>query len=520
MKFIMNKKFKKDAKVVLIGAGPGDPDLLTLKGARYLQQADVVVYDYLANGQILSHCQPEAEKIYVGKTAGSHTFPQKKINQLLVEKAKQNGLVVRLKGGDPFVFGRGGEEVLALYEAGIDFEVVPGITAGIASLCYAGIPATRRGDSSSLCFITGHEDPTKTNSGLNWHAIANNQGTLVFYMGVKNLPLITNNLIKYGKSPDTPVALIRWGTLPCQQTIAGRLKDIIERASEANFRSPALIVVGDVVRYRNSMNWFEKKPLFGRKIVITRARAQSSDLDTHLRESGAEVVQFPTIKIEPPDSWQSLDNAIRRIENYHWIIFTSVNGVESFRQRLFAGGIDFRQLKGIKIAAIGPATADRLHQSGVMVDLQPENFYAEALIDQLKKQETLPGKKFLLPRAEEARVVLREELVKEGASVDEITAYRTVPETGHPGEIIEQIGAGDVDLITFTSSSTVRNFTGFFTEKQINQLKNVTIASIGPITEKTVTQYGLHSHIVADDYTIPGLVAAIINHYEKQKELS
>ena len=511
----MNREIHKTGKVILIGAGPGDPDLITVKGMRMLAMADIVIYDYLANQQLLSYCSPQTERIYVGKKGGEHTLPQSEINQLLIEKARENKLVVRLKGGDPFIFGRGGEEVLALAEAGILFEVVPGITAGTAALAYAGIPATHRGDATSVSFITGHEDPTKNESGLNWQALANLEGTLVFYMGVKNLPLIAQNLMFNGKSPDTPAALIRWGTLPVQQTLTGMLGDIAHKAQDEKFKPPALIVVGEVVRYRDQMNWFERKPLFGKRIVTTRARAQSSDLVYQLSELGADVIEFPTIRIEPPPTWQPLDDAIHRLQTYDWIVFTSVNGVESFWERLTSSGSDVRILNGIKIAAIGPATSQRLLQFGVIADLQPEKFVAESLVASLKANSSLAGKKFLLPRAEEARSLLKDELLKSNAEVDEIVAYRTVIETAHQDEMLEKIRSQQLDLITFTSSSTVKNFVSIIGRDLVQQMKKVIVACIGPITAQTAESFGLEVKIMPEDYTIPGLVQGILNYYHK-----
>lgn len=503
------------AKVVLVGAGPGDPALLTLKAVKYLQKAAVVVYDHLVNEQILTYCRPDAEIIYVGKKTGTHTLPQNEINDLLIEKAREQGLTVRLKGGDPFVFGRGGEEVLALHDAGIYFEVVPGITAGIAALSYAGIPATQRGDATSVSFITGHEDPTKPESGLNWPAIAGMQGTLIFYMGIKNLPVICQNLMKHGKTPDTPVALVRWGTLPRQQTITGRLDTIANLAREKAFQAPALIIVGEVVRYREKMNWFEKKPLFGKKIVITRARAQNSELDAHLRELGADVLQFPTIRIEPPRSQQPLDEAIDKISTFDWLLFTSVNGVQFFMERLQKKGRDCRHLHSVKIAAIGPATGERLRRFGMSPDLQPPKFVAESLLQEIKQHGSVTGKHFLLPRAEEARSILVDELKRAGAIVREITAYRTVKETGQRKNLVGKIRQGEIDMITFTSSSTVKNFVALIGERKIRNLPDVTVACIGPVTKQTAEDVGLHCDLMPAEYTIPGLLKEIVDYYRK-----
>ena len=513
MKFIVNKENNYKSKVVLIGAGPGDPDLITLKGINYLQKANVVIRDFLANDKLLNHCSPEAEIIYVGKRAGHHSLKQEEINQLLIEKAKSHKLVVRLKGGDPFVFGRGGEEVLALHHAGIDFEVIPGVTAGTAALCYAGIPSTHRGDATSVSFITGHEDPTKEKSGLNWKAIAAIHGTLVFYMGVRNLQNIVNNLMENGKSPETPVALIRWGTMPNQQTLIGNLLNIVQKTEETTLQPPALIVIGDVVKYQEQMNWFQKRRLFGKTIVVTRARAQASNLEQQLQDLGANVLQFPTIRIEDPESWQFIDQAIEYLNNYDWVVFTSVNGVEKFFKRLSINGSDARKFQHVKIASIGPATTEKLKTYGIIADLVPQKYVAESLLEGIKAQGRIKGQKFLLPRAEEARAILREELIKAGAQVDEIVTYRTVLETDQKETIVENIKSGKIDLITFTSSSTVKNFVTLIGEESLNQLKKVDIACIGPITKQTAESYKLECKIMPEDYTIPGLVNEIENYY-------
>jgi len=347
----VSDKTTSRGKVYLVGAGPGDPGLITCKALRVLQQADVVVYDELANSTLLNEAPENADKIYVGKRGGAHSTSQDNINNLLIEKALDERLVVRLKGGDPLVFGRGGEEALALREAGIDFEIIPGVTSGIAALTYAGIPPTHRGLATAVTFITGHEDPTKSNSQLNWKAIASLHGTLVFYMGMKNLPEIVARLQENGRSPDTPTAVIRYGTMPSQQSVTGTLATIEAKVRETGFKPPALIVVGEVVGLRDKLNWFENKPLFGKRIVVTRSRAQASDLVAALEALGADVLVFPTIKIIPPVSYAPLDRAIENIGGYRWIVFTSVNGVEAFFNRLFHLGRDVRALAGIKFCA-------------------------------------------------------------------------------------------------------------------------------------------------------------------------
>jgi len=326
----------------LVGAGPGDPGLLTVKGLKCIEIADVIIYDYLASPSLLKHASNNAEIIYVGKKGGNHTLSQDNINILVVEKAQKGRVVTRLKGGDPFIFGRGGEEVEALITAGIPFEIVPGVTSAIAAPAYAGIPLTHRKYTSTLAFITGHEDSTKTESSVNWAALAKGIGTLVFLMGVKNLPHITRQLVAHGMHPDTPVALIRWGTTPQQQTVTGTLSTIEEQVKVAGLKAPAIIVVGHVVSLRKTMKWFENRPLLGKRIVITRAREQASDLVNHLTDLGAECLEVPTIQVIPPDDFESLDTAIENLSTYDWLIFTSVNGVNTFFDRLFAKGMDVR----------------------------------------------------------------------------------------------------------------------------------------------------------------------------------
>jgi len=396
---------KTAAIVYLIGAGPGDPGLLTLKGQSCIARSDVVIYDYLAAPELLAHAGDDAELIYVGKKGGDHTLPQAGINDLIVAKARQGRIVARLKGGDPFIFGRGGEEVERLIEEGIDFEVVPGVTSAVAAPAYAGIPLTHRQFTSSVTFVTGHEDPTKETSSINWKALAQGGGTLVFFMGVKNLTYIAERLLHYGMSPETPAALVRWGTTPRQQTVTGALATIADIAAAAGMAPPALIVIGEVVRLREKMKWFETRPLFGKSIVVTRARAQASDLVSRLAELGAVCHEVPAIRIMPEEDYGPMDRAISEINTYDWLIFTSVNGVDFFFNRLFHAGLDARALGRIRTAVIGPATAERLLGFGIKTDILPDSFRAESVIDAFKK-EPVAGKRMLLPRAKEARPIL------------------------------------------------------------------------------------------------------------------
>jgi len=506
-------------RVVLVGAGPGDPELITVKGLRFLRSADVVIYDYLANERLLAEVPASAEKIYVGKQHGRHTLSQEQINHLLIEKARSHRLVVRLKGGDPFIFGRGSEEALALKEAGIPFEVVPGITAGAAVLTYAGIPASHRGLATSVSFITGHEDPTKESSDLDWPAIASMHGTLVFYMGLSNLPMIVNRLLENGRSPATPVALVRWGTTPRQQTVEGTLGDIVARVKAVGLKPPVIIVVGDVVALRQQINWFETKPLFGKRIVVTRSRSQISVLQSLLEALGAEILAFSTIEISEPESWQPLDSAIQEISKYDWIVFTSVNGVDAFFQRLHAQDKDSRALDHNFICAIGPATAERLRAFGIKADMQPKEFVTESVVEEFQKLSDLKGKHILLPRADIARPLLKDELKRIGAAVTEVVAYRTRVDEGTSPEVLSKLRSGEVDIITFTSSSTVKNFVAKIGQENLTKwLSGVRIACIGPITSKTAAELGLQTHIMPDEYTIPALVQAIVEYMKGESE--
>ncbi|MEJ2727058.1 MAG: uroporphyrinogen-III C-methyltransferase [Deltaproteobacteria bacterium] len=502
------------AKVYLVGAGPGDPGLITVRGRACIQNADVIIYDYLASPALLKYARKSAELIYVGKKGGDHTLSQDEINALIVQKAKSGGIICRLKGGDPYIFGRGGEEAEVLFNAGIAFEIVPGITSAIAAAAYAGIPLTHRKLASTVAFVTGHEDPAKEETGINWSSLASGIGTLVFFMGVKNLPNITKSLIDHGKPSDTPVALIRWGTTPRQQTVSGTLGTIVEKARAAALKAPAIIVVGDVVNLRQSLKWFEGRPLLGRRIVVTRARQQASELVSLLSEHGAECLEYPTIKIVPPADPQPIKKAVDSLSEYDWIVFTSVNGVIYFFEQLFSAGKDVRALGGMQTAAIGPATAGQLFEYGLTSDIVPETYRAESVLAAFGKVN-LKGKKILLPRAKEARPILPQELKKMGAAVDEITAYETLREAENRDDLVRNLKDNHIDLITFTSSSTVKNFKALLPAQNFTKLtKGVTIASIGPITSETAKNLGFDVHITAEDYTIPGLVEAILQYYK------
>ncbi len=500
-------------KVYLVGAGPGDPELITIKGLECIQNADVIIYDYLASPRLLKHAREHAEIIYVGKKGGDHTLSQDRINALIAEKAQKGFTVTRLKGGDPFIFGRGGEEAEVLIDARIPFEIIPGVTSAIAAPAYAGIPLTHRKFTATVAFVTGHEDPTKAESNVDWGALARGIGTIVFLMGVKNLPHITDRLMHHGMSPETPVALVRWGTTPKQTTVSGTLDTIVQRTKAAGLKPPAIIVVGHVVKLREKMQWFETRPLMGQCIVVTRAREQASDLVKRLSDLGAECLECPTIKVSPPEDVKPLDRAIENLSSYDWLIFTSVNGVNFFFERLFQKNKDVRVLKDIHTAVIGPATEKRLFDFGLKSDIVPETYRAESVVKAFAGKD-VTGKKILLPRAKEARPVLPLELKKMGAVVDEVTAYRTHAVKDNAEVLSARLKERSIDMITFTSSSTVKNFRALFPDEDLKVLMGgVTIAGIGPVTADTARDLGFDVHIVAESYTIPGLCQAILKHF-------
>ena len=501
------------SKVYLVGAGPGDPELITVKGLECIKTADVLIYDFLASPLLLKHASENTEIIYVGKKGGDHTLSQDRINALIVEKAKSGSTVTRLKGGDPFIFGRGGEEAEVLIEAGIPFEIVPGVTSAIAAPAYAGIPLTHRKFTSTVAFVTGHEDPAKEESSIDWESLVKGIGTIVFLMGVKNLPHITDRLLSHGMDPKTPVALVRWGTTPRQFTVTGTIDTIVERVKAAGLKPPAIIVVGHVVKLRETMKWFENRPLMGRSIVVTRAREQASELVKRLSDLGAECIECPTIKTAPPDDIKPLDTALDHLSSYAWLIFTSVNGVNFFFNRLFEKNKDVRALNHVQTAVIGPATAKRLFDFGFKSDIVPESYRAESVVKAFAKED-IAGKKILLPRAKEARPVLPLELTRMGAVVDEVTAYCTKAVKENADFIIERLKERTIDMITFTSSSTVKNFRALLPPEGLdNLIQGVTVAGIGPITADTARNLGFDVHIVAESYTIDGLCEAIQQYY-------
>lgn len=504
-------------KVFLIGAGPGDPGLLTLRGRDAIAAAHVIIYDALANEELLRHARSDAEKIYVGKVAGDHALPQDEINALLIAKARENKIVARLKGGDPYIFGRGGEEAEELAKAGIDFEEIPGISSTIAAPAYAGIPLTHRDMSSSVTIITGHENPDKAQSAHNWPALAASASTLVFVMGMKNLPHIAQNLIQAGMDPATPAALVYRGTTAQQRSLTAPLGQLPAAAREASFSNPSVIIVGKVTQLHDRLNWFEKQPLFGRSVVVTRAREQASSLVRELTALGADVIECPTITIQPLEDYTALDQAIENLAQYHWLIFTSVNGVRHFWLRLEKAGKDSRAIAACRVAAIGPATARTLRKRGIQPDFIPERYIAEGVLEGLLAREggQITGKRFLLPRAAQAREVLPEELRKAGARVDVIPAYITVPTAQRKEDMLERLKAGTLDCITFASSSTVTNFLQLIPAATLQAHPATRLAAIGPVTAKTLKQHGLPCHIMPESYTIPALVRALQNHFAR-----
>ena len=485
--------------VYLVGAGPGDYRLISMKAVDCLKMADVVVYDRLADDRILRWAPEDAEYIYVGKASSNHTMKQEDINQLLVDKAKEGKCVVRLKGGDPFVFGRGGEEGLLLRENNLPFEIVPGITSAISVPAYAGIPV-----------VTGHEDPTKGKSNMRWEHLATGVDTLVFLMGVANLPHITSKLIENGRSADTPAAVIRWGTKPEQRTLITTVGKAAEDVAKNGIKPPAIFIVGEVVKLRDSLQWFDnlsQRPLFGKRILVTRARNQASKLTAKLENLGAEVIEAPAIEItDPSDLYEALDKAIDHVQDYHWLIFTSANGVEYFFNRLYQAGKDVRALGYAKIAAIGSATAEKLKQYGIVADVIPQEYRAEGVIEAMKGKLP-PHAKILLPRAEEAREILPEKLREMGAEVEVAPAYRTVCGDVDSEALVSELVNGEIDVVTFTSSSTVKNLVNII--GSVDFLKDVKTACIGPVTADTAKSLGIEPDIIAKEYTIDGLVEAI-----------
>lgn len=498
----------------ILGVGPGDIGLLTLKAADCIRKADVIVYDRLINTSILSLAKKDAEYINVGKMPDHHAVPQDMINQILLDKALEGKVVARVKGGDPFVFGRGGEEAEVLQENGIQFEIVPGITSAVAVAAYAGIPVTHRDYCSSLHIITGHEKPGRDVSFIDYEVISRLEGTLVFLMGMKNLDEICTNLIKYGKKGTTPVAVIERGTTVKQRVVVGTLEDVSKKVIDEGISSPAVTVIGNVVALREKLNWFPKGSLKGKRIVVTRAREQASNLVEEIRKLGGDVTEFPTIGIEEPLDYQHFDRVIRGLKNYKWIAFTSVNGVKAFFKRMRTLKIDIRSLAGIRIAAIGEATATELSEIGLCIDYMPADYTSKELLNGLVGLIG-KGEKVLLARGDIASKELLEGLKSNGIDFEELTVYRTVMEGSMKSTVEEYLKQNKVDYITFASSSTVKNFIEILGKENIELLSNTKIVCIGPVTSQTAKELGLFVSAVADKYTVNGLVDKLVELSEE-----
>lgn len=492
-------------RVYLVGAGPGDPGLISLKGIEYIKKADIIIYDRLVNKKFLDYARDNCKLVYMGKLPGE-SLSQVQINEMMVTEARKGKTVVRLKGGDPFLFGRGGEEVEFLAENDIGFEIVPGISSALAAPMYAGIPVTYRKFSSSLTIVTGHEDPSKERPVVNWANLASQEGTLVILMGLANLSQIVKKLVSAGKSESTPCAVITWGTTPSQKVIEGSLGEMVEKAK--GVRPPGVIVIGEVVSLRGKLNWFEKKPLFGKRVLITRPAAQAKSLVALLENEGAEVIEFPTIEISCLNDYQELDLAIGKLADYDWIIFSSPNGVDHFWKRMNMKGKDARSLSKSKIGAIGPKTAANLENMGIIADFLPDEYSSEGIIEGMKKLR-IEGKKILLPRADIAPSFLPEGLRKLGARVEEVAAYRTELSPGENSAIIrDSLKKGKIDIIIFTSSSTVNNFV-----KLVGNIDfaGARVACIGPLTANEAEKSGMKPDIIPEEHTMEGLVEEIIN---------
>jgi uroporphyrinogen III methyltransferase/synthase len=502
----------KNGYVYLIGAGPGDPGLITVRGQECIGLADVVMYDYLANDRLLEHARPDAELIYAGKVGGCHNREQWQINDMLVAKALAGKVVARLKGGDPFVFGRGGEECEALVAAAIPFEIVPGVTAGIGAAAYAGIPLTHRDVTTSVAFVTGHEHPDKDGTAIDWERLSLGSGTVVFYMGMKNLPQITANLMAHGRAPATPVALIRWGTRPEQEVLVGTLADIADQAQKVGFKAPAITLVGDVVRLRDKLRWFDNRPLFGRGILITRAADQAGEFASLLTAQGAQVFECPTIRLVPPASWAELDGAIAGLATCSWVIFTSGNAVHYFFGRLADLGLDSRALGHCRVCAVGPKTAASLAPFGIRPDLVPADYKAEGVVAEFGKIG-IAGQRILFPRADKAREVIPQALTKMGAHVVAPVAYRNLVPDSLPPAALQALEERRIHCVTFTSSSTAENLAAMVGENRLlHLLEGVAVAAIGPVTARSCQELGLAVAIEPAEYTLAAMTEEIVKY--------
>lgn len=532
----------KTGIVYIVGAGPGDIGLITVKGMNCLQKAEVVVYDYHLNAQILNYVKQEAEFIYAGKRGGRHTMTQDEINSVLVSKAKEGKVICRLKGGDPFVFGRGGEEAELLVRNGINFEIVPGVSSAVAAPAYAGIPLTHRLYSSSFAVIPGYEDTTKEESAIDWTKLSTGVGTLVVLMAVKNLDTLVQKLVENGRSPETPVAVVRWGTRPDQKTIVSTLGNIVSEVKEREIMPPAVVVVGEVVRLRETLRWYEDKVLFGHRVLVTREHAIGFE---PLEELGAEIIEFPTIEIAPPAGYDGIDRAIANIHTYDWLIFTSANGFRYFINRFLVRDCDIRDLKGLRICAIGAKTAAEIKKYGMKVELIPEEFNAEGLVEAFSKEargkgqeesgvgsqesgvknselptpdsQLLKGLRLLLPGAEKARELFPEKARELGAEIDTPVVYRTVKPVAHGKRLKRYLREGRITIATFTSAATFNNFIEIMGDEAHAYLKGVCIAVIGPVTAKAVERAGFNVGIMPEEATIEAMVQEIIRMFSRKE---
>ena len=501
---------KPKGTVYLVGAGPGDAGLLTLRGAELLGRADVVVYDALVNAELLRLAPASAEIIYGGKRARDHALSQAELNQLLIAKAREGKTVVRLKGGDPYVFGRGGEEAEELADAGVAFEVVPGVSSFVAVPNYAGVPLTHRDFCSKLTLITGHEDPAKESSSIDWAQVAKTPGTKVIMMGTDRIGQIAQTLVGHGMDAATPIAMVRWGTTGKQQSIEGTLGNIAEVAARTKIGPPTVAVIGEVVKLRTKLNWFERRPMFGQRVVVTRSREQAGQLSRQLTDLGAEVLEVPTIRLEPPIRREEIVDVLLELNSYDWFVFTSPNGVSTFFDYFFRQYHDMRDLGGARIAAVGPATAKKLKELHLQVDLMPDEALASSIAEAFREYESIENLKICLLRAEVANGELPKALEAMGAIVDDVACYRTVPEAEDPGGAAARLMEQGADWVTFTSGSTVEHFHARFNLPElVKRFPRLKLASIGPETSKAIEALGLKPTVEAKQHTIEGLVAAL-----------
>ena len=512
----------KAGKVYLIGAGPGDPGLLTVKGRDALERADVVVYDRLVHPSLLEHAPPPAERIFAGKARGQQELTQEGINALLVECAQAGKLVARLKGGDPFVFGRGGEEALALARAGIPFEVVPGVSSAIAAPAYAGIPVTHRGIATGFTVVSGSEDPSKPESSVRWEelgrSLAAHGGTLMTLMGWASMEKILEALQQAGLSADTPVALVQWGTWSRQRAVTGTLATAAGKGRAAGLAAPVVAVIGEVVNLRDELAWFDNRPLFGKRVLVTRSRTQASRMCHLLEDAGATAVELPAIAIAPPQDYGPLDEAVSRLASYSWVIFASVNAVDAVFDRIEAQGRDARAFGNSRVGAIGPATAAALERRGIRPDFTPSRSVSSAALDELAAYDW-NGVPVLLPAADIGRDELAEGLSRLGASVERVTAYRTITPPDAAQRARDAFSEG-IDIVTFTSSSTVRNLLGLLEENGgpgREALSGSLVACIGPVTAATALELGLRVDMEAEEHTVDGLADALIRKFSKSR---